>query len=211
MKTPYYFLLAVMLMVFTGCKKEEPNARQRNLTTQATEAVCTPHTSFDLTPGKSSLKLINNDTEIQADFILMTEDEAFEYANEYKIIESGNYKGVVFMYKNRNDADNPDDEEEDSPINIRFKFIKPTGWAENQEVRIIAFNEKNVTDFAGLEDFFKLKLSTFKDQFACTEHNEALVEMWNHYNPGNTVNIKKNLGLKRPRITKDDGVLSIKR
>lgn len=219
MKTPYYFLLAVMLMVFTGCKKEDPNARQRNSTTEAAEAACTPRTSFDLAPGKSTLKLVNNDTEIQANFTLMVEDTAFAYHSTHIPLIIDNGKAIAFMYYKDGDTTQPDNDTESKAITVTFTIDNPIvdpatstrRWSLHQRVRIIPFNEYDYSEFIGLTDFFKLKADTFKDQFACPEHNEELVEMWNHYNPGNPVYTKKSLKIIRPRITKDDGVLSISR
>ncbi|KOS06542.1 hypothetical protein AM493_11230 [Flavobacterium akiainvivens] len=224
MKAPYFFLLAIALMFFTGCENKNNVAKQGDKIAEqqdtdqlpSPQVNCVIGTSFDSAANQNALKI--NGNKIYVDIKLTTGDSGFIYGGKHMVIEEGGYKALAFMYHKEGTTMQqrqvPDLGNIPTLTDIKFNFDKPASWGENDSIRVIALNETDSAIFDSLKGYFTLKLLMFKDKQACQKDYDALNDMWNYYNPHNPVITKGNQPQYEhfiPRVTKDDGVLSLKK
>jgi hypothetical protein len=163
-------------------------------------------------------KLTINGDNVDVDIILMVTLQNYKYGGEHVEIEVPNtevpgtkLKGIVFNYFNvANTVDRAGSSK--YPISIKYSFKNTFGWKENDLIRVMYLNENTPLEFNALKPYFQARLDKFgeRELVLNTEYNYFNC-YWNYLNPNNIIApCEPNLKSK-PRFTKDDGMLTLKK
>jgi hypothetical protein len=216
MKTPYYFLLAMALMAFTGCG-DKNNTEQQNVQNSVSANNKTALTRDVINPPliDGTLKFINGTNDIVVNLSVRVSDGGYKYGNAMFAFEQGTSKlrGIAFNYYHSANYKRCDAKPFNNTITISDTLTNIYNWKEKDSVRIISLNEKDITEFLSLRPYFDAKLEKFKYKKDLSEARySGHDDEWNSHNNSNQVNVCDYKGQHFiPRVTKDDGVLSISR
>ena len=217
MKIKTNFILVIVLIAMQySCKKNSP-ASKPDVVIAETDPVCDADTTKPISPFlKESAIYIKNDTDgskLDIQLKLNVKSDNFKFSGKYMLLKSGNFKAIVVMYYNDS---LPDDRDiSDLPgvkININKIIENEFNWNENDTVRLMCLNEKDEVAFYGLEDFFMERLKKFGNTLQKPCVYDGFNAKWNDAHKYNTVDYSRNKMKidKKPRLTKDDGMLTLK-
>jgi hypothetical protein len=176
--------------------------------------------SNDKITGTLELDTVTN--TVYADLWLKVSSHDFRYAHDYMPLQSKNgYKGIAFRYFDTvNNA--PDNGKDTVQIHVVFNFINDMMWKLDEPVRIMSLDEESQTTFLKLKPYFLERMDYFKDEPCSSEGLFTFNDEWNTANPTNEVTTAKDDAMHEksnrqkkqvkmiPKLTKDDGVLSLR-
>ncbi|GGB82032.1 hypothetical protein GCM10007424_22570 [Flavobacterium suaedae] len=157
---------------------------------------------------EGNLYLVNSDTDIQADMVLLASEKEYRYGGHNYVVEefvgSNKYKGIVFNYyhsliSTRVDYGNPDES-----IHISFMLDNPSSsWKDGDRIRIMLLNEVDEHEFIKMKPYFQEYLREFKDRDnVSSEEFDAFNKKWNDNNQNYRVNYRYNINaiIDKPRL-----------
>lgn len=221
MKLKFILPLYLALASATFCGRKITEEKD-NTNTLLKEETTTAIASGGKISGTLELDTATN--TVYADLWLKVSSHDFKFAHDFMPLQSeDNYKGIAFRYYDTvNNA--PDNGKDTVQIHAVFNFPNDMMWKVNDPVRIMSLDEDQAETFRELKPYFLSRMDYFRN-FPCTytellEFNTA----WNIENPNNPVTTGKNeqegqqpkaAPQKKqqkmiPRLTKDDGILSLK-
>lgn len=217
---PFYFVLASI--TFCSRKISDNRDTSLNIKTEIPTAVTTP----GIISGTVELDTATN--TVYADLWLQVSSTDFMYAHDFMPIQSDDsYKGIAFRYYDTlNNA--PDNGKDTTQIHVVFNFINEHDWKVDDEIRIMSLDEDEQSTFEDLKPYFVKRMDYFGNNPCSYDELLAFNTEWNLENPKNSVTTSTDIpsenpgedpgqkrGQKRqtksiPRLTKDDGILSLK-
>lgn len=207
---PFYFILASI--TFCSRKVSDDRDNQSLKQEQALTSVTTPAEIS----GTLELDTVTN--TIYADLWLQVSNHNYRFAHDFMPLQSdGKFKGVAFRYYDTvNNA--PDSGKDVAQMHAVFNFTNDNNWAVNDTVRVMTLDEETKSTFDALKPYFVKRMDHFMntpcDYDKLVEFNNA----WNTTNPANKITTgmgnpeTEGTGTQRfiPKLTKDDGILSLK-
>lgn len=219
MKLKFILPLYLALATATFCGRKITN--EKDTVNNITKDNSTVATSDDKITG--TLELDNATNTIYADLWLKVSSHDFKFAHDFMPLETDDeFKGIAFRYYDTvNNA--PDNGMDTVQIHAVFNFPNDMRWEVGDQVRVMSLDEDAEKTFADLKPYFLSRMSYFGDQPCSYMDLSAFNEQWNVDNPENPVETgteeipeqekkapKKKLKAMVPRLTKNDGILSLK-
>jgi len=208
---PFYILLASITFCtrkMSDDKDTTPEDRQEQLITAKQDT-----TAPDKISGTLELDSVSN--TVYADVWLNVSSPNFVSADDFMPMQShDSYKGIALRYYDNVNND-PDNGKDTVRLHITFNFKNELNWRVNDTVRLMSLDEENKTAFHDLKPYFDQRMDHFKNQETNLNQLLAFNTAWNTNNPSNPVVTGKDGGKKKPgsklipRLTKDDGILSL--
>jgi hypothetical protein len=191
----------------------------------ASPAKLTPTAAIAST-GKvtGTLELEPETNTIYADIWLKVSSHDFKFAHDYMPLQTDNgHKGIAFRYYDT--VDNaPDNGKDTVQIHVVFNFINEMEWRVDDTIRVMSLDEDKKDNFEDLKPYFLKRMDFFGNEPCNYEQLLAFNGEWNSANPENQVttakedaeeapeksNKKKRQVKMTPKLTKDDGVLTLR-
>lgn len=212
---PLYFALASV----TFCGRKITEEKDSNATLlKETPAITTDSKISGV------LELDTATNTIYADLWLKVSSHDFEFAHDFMPLQTrGNYKGIAFRYFDTV-KNSPDNGKDTVRIHAVFNFPNDMKWTVDDKVRIMSLDEDQPETFVELKPYFLSRMEYFRNMPCSYEDLVVFNNSWNRDNPNNPVTTAKNQAQKQekkvvpqkkqqkmiPRLTKDDGILSLK-
>lgn len=221
MKLKYLIPFYALLLTITFCSRKASEKKEETAVPEKTETQKTLMSPAD-SKVTGTLELDQATNTIYANITVMVSSADFKYANQYMALQTttpGAYKGLVLRYYDTvNNA--PDNGPATVPMTVQYSFPNTKNWRENDQIRVMTLNEDSPTIFTGLTPYFMLRMQSFQNTAITYPQLQSFNAAWNTANPNNQVvtgsNTSEGNGTGKqvagfiPRLTKDDGILSLK-
>ncbi|AWH83636.1 hypothetical protein HYN59_00230 [Flavobacterium album] len=211
-----------MLIAVSFCCRKISSDKEEAAKKEQEKVIATPHMAAPETiTGK--LELDDATGIIYADLWIGVSSNDFKYPGDFNVLQTGaGYKGLSFRYYDA--VNNTRDTGNDTiPLHVVFSFKNDKKWAVNDSIRVMSLDENKKSIYEGLQPYFSARMDYFKNVPASYAELLDFNDQWNAKHPDNPVTTgkgdaaQKNSNTKEtkknfftPRLTRDDGILSLK-